>query len=113
MKHICEICNKQYDTVEGAEQCELAHKKEAVEESAKAAAETKISVAVNAYIARYKELPGIEISAENQRLLLGDMAYKLEKTFDMLIDILREDDEGDSECDCEKCDCDCKKSDAE
>ena len=45
MKHICEICNKQYDTVEGAEQCELAHKKEAVEESAKAAAETKISVA--------------------------------------------------------------------
>ena len=28
MKHICEICNQQYDTVEAAEQCELAHKKD-------------------------------------------------------------------------------------
>ena len=28
MKHICEICNQQYDTVEAAEQCELAHNKD-------------------------------------------------------------------------------------
>ena len=27
MKHVCEVCNTQYDTVEAAEQCELGHKK--------------------------------------------------------------------------------------
>lgn len=115
MKHICEICNQQYDTVAEAEKCELAHKKEAVEEAAKADAESKISDAVNTFIARYKELPSIDITPENHKLLLGDMAEKLEKTFDMLIDILcEEDDEDDNgECDCEKCDCDCKASDAE
>ncbi len=117
MKHICEICNRQYDTVAGAEQCELAHKKEALEASAKASTEAAISDAVNAYIAKFKEFPAIEITPENQKLLLGDFAEKLEKTFDMLVDILcedgDEDDEDDGECDCEKCDCDCKKADAE
>ena len=100
MKHICEICNKQYGTVEGAEQCELAHKKEMTEERAKTAAEAKISAAVNAYITRYREFPDIEISAENQKILFDDMSDGLEKTFDMLINILFD----------EKCDCDCKKS---
>lgn len=110
MKHICEICNKQYDTVTEAEKCELAHKKAAAEESVKTTAETKISDAVNAYIAKYKELPSIDITPENHKFLLGDMAEKLEKTFDMLIDILCEDGDEDGEDDC---DCDCKKADAE
>ena len=116
MKHICEICNKQYDTVAGAEKCELAHKKEALEASAKTSMGTAISDAVNAYVAKFKEFPSIEITSENQKLLLGDFAEKLEKTFDMLVDILCEDDDEDDdedECVCEKCDCDCKKADAE
>lgn len=111
MKHICEICNKQYDTVAGAEKCELAHKKEALEASAKTSMGTAISDAVNAYVAKFKEFPDIELTPESQKLLIGDFAEKLEKTFDMLVDILCKDDE--DECDCEKCDCDCKKADAE
>lgn len=112
MKHICEICNKQYDTVAGAEKCELAHKKEALEASAKTSMGTAISDAVNAYVAKFKEFPDIELTPESQKLLIGDFAEKLEKTFDVLVDILCGDDDED-ECDCEKCDCDCKKADAE
>lgn len=116
MKHICEICNKQYDTVAGAEKCELAHKKEALEASAKASMATAISDAVNAYVAKFKEFPSIEITLENQKFLVGDFAENLEKAIDILFDILFEDDDEDDdedECDCERCDCDCKKADAE
>lgn len=116
MKHICEICNKQYDTVSGAEQCEFAHKKEALEASAKASTAAAISVAVNAYITKFKEFPAIELTPENQKFLLGDFSEKLEKTFDMLVDILCEDDDEDDDecgCECEKCDGSCKKTDAE
>lgn len=118
MKHICEICNKQYDTVAGAEKCELAHKKEALEASAKISMGTAISDAINAYVAKFKELPSIEITPENQKLILGDFAERLDKIFDTLVGILCEDDDEDDEgdecdCRCEKCDGSCKKTDAE
>lgn len=100
MKYICEICNKQYATVSEAEQCELAHKRKTAEESVKTTAETKISDAVNAYIAKYKEFPSIDITPENQKLLIGDLANKLDKTFDMLIDVLCGDDEGNGGNNC-------------
>ena len=48
MKHICEICNQQYDTVEAAEQCELAHKKDDAAKKMQADASAKINDAVNA-----------------------------------------------------------------
>ena len=105
MKYICEICNKQYATVSEAEQCELAHKKKTAEESAKTTAETKISDAVNAYITKHKECPNIDITPENQKLIIGNITDKLEKTFDMLFDVLCEDDEenGGNNCSCASC----------
>lgn len=88
MKYICEICNKQYDTAAEAEKRELKHKKENVEKSAKTSASAKISDAVNAYVAKYKELPNINIASENQKNIIGDLADGLEKIFGMLIDVL-------------------------
>ena len=115
MKHICEICNKQYDTVAGAERCELAHKKEALEASMKASSEAAISNAINAHIAKFKEIPVINITHENLELLFGDMAKKFEKSFDTLIGILCDDEDECEELDCEskKCDCHCKSTSEE
>lgn len=113
MKYICEICNKQYDTVAGAEQCELAHKKEALEASAKNSAEAAISDAVNAYVAKFKEFPSIEIAPENKKFLISGLAEKIEDAFDILVDIFCEDDEDEDDHSWEKCDCNCKKADAE
>lgn len=112
MKYICEICNQQYDSVEVAEQCELAHKKDDAAKKMQADASAKINDAVNAYVAKYKELPELDLTDENQKILLEALADKVGETFGMLINMLCEADEAD-ECDCEKCDCDCKKADAE
>lgn len=105
MKYICEICNKQYATVAEAEQCELVHKKKNADESVKATAETKISDAINAYIAKYKEFPNVDITPENQKFLIGDLADRLEKTFDMLIDVLCDEDEESSGNNCSRASC--------
>lgn len=96
MKYICEICNKQYATVSEAEHCELAHKKKTAEESVKTATESKISDAINAYIAKYKEFPNVNLTPESQKFLVDDFTDRLGKTFDMLIDVLCKDDEENS-----------------
>lgn len=114
MKHICEICNQQYDTVEAAEQCELAHKKDDAAKKMQADASAKINDAVNAYVAKYKELPELDLTDENQKILLEALADKVGETFGMLINMLCEDDEDDEcDCGCEKCDGSCKNTDAE
>lgn len=114
MKHICEICNKQYDTVEAAEQCELAHKKDDAAKAMRAEASVKINDAVNTYVAKYKELPELDLTDENQKILLGALADKVGETIGMLVDMLCEDDDDDDcDCGCEKCDGSCKKTDAE
>lgn len=93
MKHICEICSKQYATVAEAEKCELAHKKKNAEEAARVASEEAISDAVNAYITKYKTLPSVAVIPENQEFVIGEFGDKLETLFDKLLDIFREDDE--------------------
>ena len=114
MKHICEICNQRYDTVEAAEQCELAHKKDDAAKKMQADASAKINDAVNAYVAKYKELPELDLTDENQKILLEALADKVGETFGMLINMLCEDDEDDEcDCGCEKCDGSCKTTDAE
>lgn len=114
MKHICEICNQQYDTVEAAEQCELAHKKDDAAKKMQADASAKINDAVNAYVAKYKELPELDLTDENQKILLEALADKVGETFGMLINMLCEDDE-DDECNCRRTSRtrSCKKTDAE
>ncbi len=86
MKYTCEFCNKQYDTAEGAEQCELTHKKEVDKETAKADAENKISEAVNAFTAKYKEFPRIILSDENVEYALSSVAKSLDRSLDRLFD---------------------------
>lgn len=111
MKHICEICNQQYDTVEAAEQCELAHKKDDAAKKMQADASAKINDAVNAYVAKYKELPELDLTDESQKILLEALVGE---TFGMLINMLCEDDEDDEcDCGCEKRYGSCKKTDAE
>lgn len=114
MKYICEICNQQYDTVEAAEQCELAHKKDNAIKKMQADAAAKINDAVNAYVSKYKELPELDLTDENQKILLEALADKVGETFGMLINMICEDDEDDEcDCGCKKCDGSCKKTDAE
>ena len=113
MKCICEICNQQYDTVEAAEQCELAHKKGDAAKKVQADASAKINDAVNAYVAKYKELPELELTDENQKILLEAIVDKVGDTFGMLIHMLCEYDEDEYGCGCEKCDGSCKNTDAE
>ena len=114
MKYICEICNQQYDSVEVAEQCELAHKKDEAAKKMQADASAKINDAVNAYVAKYKELPELDLADENQKILLEALVDKVGDIFGMLIDMLCEDDEDDEcDCGCEKCAGSCKKTDAE
>lgn len=112
MKYICEICNKQYDTVEAAEQCELVHKKDDAAKKTQADASAKINDAVNAYVAKYKELPELDLTDKNQKILLEALANKVEETFGMLINMFCEDDEDDEcDCECEKRDYSYKKTD--
>ena len=112
MKYICEICNQQYDTVEAAEQCELTHKKDDAAKKMQADASAKINDAMNAYVAKYKELPEIDLTDKNQKNLIEALANKVDETFGMLISMLCEDDEDDEcGCGCEKSDGSCKKTD--
>ena len=113
MKHICEICNQQYDTVEAAERCELTHKKDDAAKKMQADASAKINDAVNAYVAKYKELPELDLTDENQKILLEDLADKVGETLGTLINLFCEDDEDDEcVCGCEKCGSDCNKTSA-
>ena len=114
MKHICEICNQQYDTVEAAEQCELAHKKYDAAKKMQADASAKINDAVNAYVAKYKELPGLDLTDENQKILIEAIADKVDEIFGTIINMLCEEDE-DDDCShgCKKCDGSFQKADAE
>lgn len=95
MKYVCEICNKQFNTVDEAERCEVAHKKERAQVAAKASAETKINEAVNAFVARYKVIPRVELTTENQNLFIGE----LDGVLDFLMELL-----GIGECEDEECD---------
>lgn len=114
MKFVCEICNQKYDSVAMAEQCELAHKKEYIANKAQTDASAKINEAVNAYVAKYKELPELDLTEDNQKVILEALADKVGETFGMLINMLCEDDEADEcDCGCEKCAGSCKKTDAE
>lgn len=105
MKHVCEVCNTQYGTVEAAEQCELGHKKEKMQLVAKAAAEAKISEAINAFVTKYKAMPNIELTEENQKVLIGDVVGKVEEAFDLILGLLGDDECDDEDCDgCDHCD---------
>lgn len=106
MKYICDICNTQYKTYDEANKCEAEHKKVAIMEQVRDADARRISNAFNAFIKKYKEMPNIEFTEENQDVLLGDFTDKLDKMVDVLIDIITEDDDecedcgGERECDC-------------
>lgn len=114
MKYVCEICNQQFNTVEEAKHCELEHKKEKIYAAAKASASAKISDAVNAYVAKYNELPEIELIPDNQKLLVGTMVDTISDTFAMLIDMFTEDNDNDCDtCKCDECGGHCKNSDKE
>ena len=106
MKHGCEICNTQYNTVAEAEKCELTHKKEKEQETVKATAESTISEAINAFIAKYKVMPTIEVAEENQKILFGELSNKAEQVIDCIIDLLIGGDDED-ECNDECTDCKC------
>lgn len=104
MKYICETCNKQHNTISEAEKCEAAHVKEKLIAQAQESAEHKINEALNAFIARYKKMPNIELTESNQKILFGDISDKIEKTLDTIIGIIFGD--GEDECgDCDGCDC--------
>lgn len=105
MKHVCEVCNQQYDSVKDAELCEMAHIREKAQHAAKVAAEAKISEAVNAFAAKYKTMPNIELTEENQKVLLGDLAGKVGEAFDLLLELFGDDDCDDGCCDDGKCEC--------
>jgi hypothetical protein len=66
MKFICERCKTQYDTPEKAMECENSHE---VNEKKKAEMNKKISDAVNAYIAKFHEVPEIHIESSNRNFL--------------------------------------------
>lgn len=106
MKYICDICDTQYKTYDEASKCEAEHKRAAIMAQTRAADSRRISNAFNAFINKYKEMPEIELTEENQNVLLGDFTDKLDKVVDMLIDIIVENDDecedcgGDRECDC-------------
>ena len=106
MKHICEICNAQYNTVAEAEKCELAHKKAKEQEAIKATAESTISEAINAFITKYKAMPIIEVAEENQKILFGELSNKAEEVIDYIIGLLIGGDDED-ECNDECTDCKC------
>lgn len=115
MKHICEFCNKQYNTVTEAKRCEFTHEKGA---EAQASAATKINIALNEYVATYKELPRFEFTPDNQEILFSFVADEINSYFSSLTNmIFDEDDEEDMGtnhyCNCNKCNCDCKKTDSE
>ncbi len=93
MKYICEICNKQHNTPNAAEQCEFMHKKEKAEATAKASAESKISDAINAFIAKYEGLPNIELAEESQAVLLGEAVQLFDGIFRLFSTICDDSDE--------------------
>lgn len=120
MKYICEVCNQQFNTADEARNCEYTHnaeaKKKQLIEKAKASASEKISDAINAYIERYKELPEIELSPENQNIFTVDgISISLRhiianEVLSMITDILfeEEDDGEDTCCECEDCSTNCR-----
>lgn len=111
MKYICEVCNTQYNSIKDAERCELAHRQEKAQLAAKAASEAKINEAVNAYIDRYKEIPAIEITDKNREAIEKNIIDKVEKTFNILLDLFNVNegkDGGDEEC--KNCECYEKRS---
>lgn len=91
MKYICEICNKQYGTVAEAEQCEVKHKKEKEDESAKSSTEGKISDALNAFITKYKEFPNIKLMPDNQKIVSGRIASRIDDVMGSLFDLFPDD----------------------
>ena len=104
MKYVCEICNEKFDTSAKAEECELKHKREKVKEEMQAATEAKISEIVNAYITRYKTVPNISITEENQRIILDAMFDRVGQTLDALFGSCRGDEVSCDNCDCSNCD---------
>lgn len=106
MKFVCEICNKKHDTLQAAEQCEQTHEKERIQRVAKETAEAKISDAINAFIARYGEVPNIQLTPENEKLAFGIIvAQHLEDAFDAIFDIFDDgEDRNANEGECKNCD---------
>ena len=108
MKYICEICHQQFNTAPEAEDCELAHQKAKRNAEVKDAASEKISDAINAYIAKFKEFPEFNISEDNLGIVIGSLAENVEDAFKSLATImsmLTLDDAIDcDDCDCEDCD---------
>lgn len=103
MKYVCEVCNQQFDTAPEAQQCEFAHKQEKAKAEAQSRAEIAISEAVNAYIAKYKTVPAIEITGENHSILLDALAGNIGEALSIFVDILCSGDECDECADCEGC----------
>mgnify|MGYP006972491068 CR=1 FL=1 len=93
MKFICDFCKKMYNTAKEAEECELAHKNEEARLAAKSGAERKISDAVNAFITKYKSTPSIELTEENQKIVLDDTMSKIDETFDSILKLFDDDND--------------------
>ena len=73
--------------------------------AAKAATEAKISEAINAFITKYKAMPSIELTEDNQKVLIGDVVGKVEEAFDLILSLLGDDECNDEDCDgCDHCD---------
>lgn len=72
MKFICEVCKTQYNKMEDAEACEIQHKKSAQEEKTYI---DEINRLANEYISKYRKMPLIEVSEDNQPILRKDKFF--------------------------------------
>ena len=108
MKHICEICNQQFNSAPEAEKCELQHKRAALAAEAQADTAAKINNAVNAYVAKYKALPEFDLTPENQEIVLESLIDTVGDTFTALLNLLSDDDDDDECGDCQRYDSHCE-----
>lgn len=89
MKYICEICNKKFDTPEEAQNCEAIHKKS----EAMTAEEKVISDAINAFIAKRKSLPYIELNKTSRDIMFAEIEGTINEAFDLLTSLFEGDDD--------------------
>ena len=107
MKYVCEFCNKSFNNPDAAFKCENAHKEEIARKEAKANAEQKINNAVNAFVAKYKTMPEIYLTEENQQAIADEVSNIF---CEFMTDIFGSDDECSAEendhgCYEEHCEC--------
>lgn len=69
VKYTCEVCGKEFNTPEGAKECESNHDIAKRRDDLKKKSEKSIAVLVEKHIKTFGEAPFIELSDESQKVI--------------------------------------------